>query len=263
MADWNPDLYLRYADERTRPALDLAARIPLQCADSVLDIGCGPGNSTAVAAARFPGARVLGVDSSPAMVEQARRKHPEFRFSLCDVSRDLSSLGGGWDVVFSNACLQWVPGHDALIPALFGLLAPGGVLAVQVPKQDEQPVHRLLQEVARTPRWSARITSVRRFFNRTPEEYFDILSTLTREFQQWEVVYYQRMPSCEAILEWYRATGMRPYLAQLSEADRPAFEADVLAGIRELYPARGSGEILFRFPRLFFTASRPGKAGAP
>ncbi len=257
MADWDPSLYLKFSAERTRPAVELAAAVPLERAARALDIGCGPGNSTAVLAARFPGAQVTGVDSSPAMVDEARAAHPALRFAVCDVCAQLETLGGGWDVVFSNACLQWVPGHRDLLPALYGLLAPGGVLAVQMPLQSAQPVHALLRQLAQSPRWRDKIPAARPFHMLSPEEYFTLLGRLTPNCRLWETVYYQPMDSHEALLNWYRATGLRPYLAPLSPADAAAFEADVLAGLRALYSLAADGRILFRFPRLFFTAARP------
>lgn len=142
----------------------------------------------------------------------------------------------------------------ALIPALFGLLSQGGVLAVQVPRQDRQPVHRLLKQLVLSPRWRGKIRRPRAFYNLAPKEYFTLLGSLTPEFRMWETTYYQAMESHAAMLEWYRGTGLRPYLAQLCPTDARLFEADVLAGLRRLYPSGEGGRILFPFPRLFFTA---------
>ena len=229
MADWNSELYLKFKAERTQPSHDLAARIPLRDARSILDIGCGPGNSTAAVAARYPGARVLGVDSSENMVAAACAAHPEFEFRVCEAPQGLDALGGGFDIVFSNACLQWIPEHRTLLPALMRQLRPGGVLAVP-----------------------------RAFHNLQQNEYFDMLGELTQEFTMWEITYYHRMPSHAAMLEWYRATGMRPYLDKLNKAQQEEFQRDVSAQLVQAYPAQRSGEIIFRFPRLFFTAVRPG-----
>ncbi|HYF06705.1 MAG TPA: methyltransferase domain-containing protein, partial [Acetobacteraceae bacterium] len=146
MADWNPALYRRFEDERTRPARDLLASVPLAQCRLAFDLGCGPGNSTELLVERFPGARVIGVDNSPAMLESARRRLPQLSFELADIA--------GWapreapDLIYSNATLHWVPGHEALIPRLFSLLAPGGVLAVQMPDNLDEPSHRAMREVA-------------------------------------------------------------------------------------------------------------------
>ena len=132
----------------------------------------------------------------------------------------------------------------------------GGTLAVQIPSQGKHPMHRLLNEVTHRAHWADRILSHRPYNELTEEEYFDILSENASDFRMWEITYFLRMPSCESILEWYRGTGLRPYLAQLSDEDKRAFEAEILEGIREIYPVQRSGEIIFRFPRLFFIAKR-------
>lgn len=255
MADWEPALYLRYGEYRTRPAADLAAAIPAVEARRILDLGCGPGNSTAAAAARWPEADVLGVDASEEMLADARRAHPQFRFARCVLPEGLNALGGGWDVIFSNACLHWVPGHETLIPALFALLAPGGVLAVQMPLTMRQPVHALLAQIAAAPRWRLHVAQGARHAL-APEEYYDLLCRLPGRFSLWQTEYCQPMPSHEAILEWYRGAALRPYLAALAEDARPAFEREVLAGIRKLYPPRADGSIAFPMPRLFFTVQK-------
>ena len=259
MADWNSELYLKFKAERTQPSHDLAARIPLRDARSILDIGCGPGNSTAAVAARYPGARELGVDSSENMVAAACAAHPEFEFRVCEAPQGLDALGGGFDIVFSNACLQWIPEHRTLLPALMRQLRPGGVLAVQIPVQQSQPMHRIIAETARREKWRMAFPAPpRAFHNLQQNEYFDMLGELTQEFTMWEITYYHRMPSHAAMLEWYRATGMRPYLDKLNKAQQEEFQRDVSAQLVQAYPAQRSGEIIFRFPRLFFTAVRPG-----
>ena len=158
--------------------------------------------------------------------------------------------------MFSNACLQWLPGHEQRIREMLGLLNEGGTLAVQIPSQGKHPMHRLLNEVTHRAHWADRILSHRPYNELTEEEYFDILSENASDFRMWEIMYFLRMPSCESILEWYRGTSLRPYLAQLSDEDKREFEAEILEGIREIYPVQRSGEIIFRFPRLFFTAKR-------
>ena len=285
MADWNSELYLKFKAERTQPAHDLAARPPRPGARrppatpgapprpaplgrgltgvglgrGILDIGCGPGNSTAAVAARYPGARVLGVDSSENMVAAACAAHPEFEFRVCEAPQGLDALGGGFDIVFSNACLQWIPEHRTLLPALMRQLRPGGVLAVQIPVQQSQPMHRIIAETARREKWRTAFPAPpRAFHNLQQNEYFDVLGEMTQEFTMWEITYYHRMPSHAAMLEWYRATGMRPYLDKLNKAQQEEFERDVSSQLVQAYPAQRSGEIIFRFPRLFFTAVRPG-----
>ena len=144
MAEWNPALYRRYEDERTRPAIELLARVPLATAARVVDLGCGPGNSTELLVRRFPQAQVTGTDNSEAMLVSARERLPQGRFELSDIATWApASAGDAPDLIYANAALQWVPDHEALIPRLFAALAPGGVLAVQMPDNRAEPTHRL------------------------------------------------------------------------------------------------------------------------
>lgn len=254
MADWNPELYLKFKKERTQPALDLAARLELFPAKA-LDVGCGPGNSTQVVAQRFPGVKLLGVDSSASMVDAARRAHPELEFLQCDVSAQLDALPHDFDLVFSNACIQWVPDHPQLIPGLLGLLKPGGVLAVQVPVNFEEPIHQIISRTVGRAQWREKVPYHRSFYTLKPEEYFDLLAENARDFTLWETVYMHRMPSHEAIMEWYSSTGLRPYLeAAVDREAREGFYEEVYRQVKEAYPVQGNGEVIFRFPRLFFIA---------
>lgn len=233
MADWNAELYSRFEKERTLPSYDLVRAVEGE-PKTVLDIGCGIGNSTQVVAEHFPHARVVGADNSPDMLRYSREKHPELEFITLDAAHDLGKVQERYDLVFSNACLQWLPGHEQRIREMLGLL----------------------NEVTHRAHWADRILSHRPYNELTEEEYFDILSENASDFRMWEITYFLRMPSCESILEWYRGTSLRPYLAQLSDEDKREFEAEILEGIREIYPVQRSGEIIFRFPRLFFTAKR-------
>lgn len=236
--------------------MDLAARIPALSAKKVVDIGCGPGNSTEVLHRRFPEASVLGVDNSEQMLKTAMLKYPEFTFRYCDVSCDLPALGEEYDAVFSNACLQWVPDHPKLLKELMGLLRNGGILAVQVPLQSQQPVHRLIRETALSPKWRPFFPKVRDFYILTESEYFDVLSDIATDFSMWETIYYHRMAGHEALLEWYRGTGLRPYLDVLPKERIPDFEGELLQKIKEEYSLRKNGEVIFHFPRLFFWAKK-------
>lgn len=256
MAEWDSTQYLKFEKERSRAAIDLANGIGLESPRRILDIGCGPGNSTGVLTERFPGAQILGVDNSRDMIDAARRDYPSLEFRLFDAAGDFSALGGGYDIVFSNACIQWVPDHPQLLRKMMGLLASGGVMAVQIPNNFNAPVHRIIRDVIAEPGWKNLFPAPRAFYSLHPDEYFDLLAELSPDFHLWETVYYQRMPSHQSLLEWYRGTGLRPYLAQLSGEKKEAFEAEILRRIVERYPVRANGEIIFHFPRLFFTAAR-------
>ena len=254
---WNPEQYLQFEKERTQPAIDLANRIPQKAVDRVLDVGCGPGNSTKVLAERLPGARVLGIDRSLEMIEVAKEQHPALQFMQWDASQDLEGLGPSFDVIFSNACIQWIPDHPALLGRFMDRLNPGGILAVQVPMNNREPIHQIIQECISSPRWKSFFPETRVFFQLQPGEYAAILAGWTDQYTLWETVYYHRMPSHRSILEWYRGTGLRPYLQVLPAREAEQLELEILARLEECYPKQKNGEILFRFPRLFFLAQKP------
>lgn len=259
MTDWNPDLYSRFLKDRTQPAYDLAARIAF--ADGrepkrMIDIGCGPGNSTRVIAERFSGAAVTGADFSEAMLKAARENNPDIEFIRFDATRDFGSLVGKFDVVFSNACIQWLPDHAKVLADMMSVLTDGGVLAVQIPVNYDEPVHRIIHRLIQTDEWRDKLTSQRDFYTLTAPEYFDILSGLTDDFTIWQTTYMHRMPSHESIVDWYHSTGLRPYLDALDEAEAAVFEREFAEEVAKAYPIRKNGEIIFSFPRLFMLAAK-------
>lgn len=258
MADWNPALYRRFEDERTRPAAELLARVPLRRSTVVVDLGCGPGNSTELLAGRFDGARIMGVDNSAAMLASARERLPGAAFIEADIAHWSPAPGEAPDLLFANAALQWVPDHAALLPRLFGLLAPGGVLAVQMPDNWDEPSHHGMREVARDPAWAAQIGDAGRL--RTPllglTRYYDLLAPLAAEVDVWHTVYQHRMAGPAAIVEWLRSTGLRPFVDPLSEALRADFLAAYERRIDAAYPPRADGRRLLAFPRLFIVARK-------
>lgn len=256
MTDWNSSLYLKFRNERTQPAIDLAARIQLEDPHKIVDIGCGPGNSTYVLRQRFPQARILGVDSSPNMIAAARKDFPDMAFEICDASRDLAKLGGDFDVVFSNACIQWIPDHPALLRNLMDLLKAGGVLAVQTPMNHQEPIHQIIGRATASEKWKMHFPARRIFFNLSPAEYFDLLAEITADFCLWETTYYHRLGSQQDILNWYRSTGLKPYLEQLPDPLKAEFEQDIQAEVERAYPLQQNGQVIFRFPRFFFIAEK-------
>jgi trans-aconitate 2-methyltransferase len=256
MLDWNPALYRRYEDERTRPARELLARVPLSTPSQVVDLGCGPGNSTELLTERFPGADIVGIDNSPAMLESARARLPAVRFELGDIGTWRPAVAP--DLIYANAALQWVTGHEALFPRLFALLAPGGVLAVQMPDNLDEPSHRLMREVAADPAWAASIGDAAAL--RAPrlpiDRYYDLLTPLAEHVDVWHTIYQHRMDSAEAIVEWVRATGLRPFVERLAPAQQDGYLADYRRRIDLAYPARADGRRLLAFPRLFIVARK-------
>ena len=252
MSDWNPGKYLLFSEQQTQPARDLANRVRDCGARTVVDIGCGSGNSTAVLRDIFPHARILGIDNSPSMIRKAREQHSGIDFQLCGAEE----LVGSYDLLFSNACLQWIAGHETLIPQLMGKLTVSGVLAVQLPMNQSEPLFRIIREVAAEPGWGFDSDSFEKNDTLAPEAYFDILSSCSSSFELWETVYYHALPSHEHLLEWVRGTRLRPYLDRLSEGQRPTFEREILSRARDEYPFTASGEVVLKFRRFFFTARK-------
>jgi trans-aconitate 2-methyltransferase len=253
MSTWNPQQYLKFKNERTQPSLDLIARISLDNPATILDLGCGPGNSTAALRRRWPGAKVAGVDNSPEMIETALKDFPGGEWILADIAAFQPAAQS--DLIFTNATLQWLPNHETLVPRLFSFVRLDGVLAVQVPANHDSPLALAVVAVAARPAWSKLTAGCETRQNyRTPEYYFDIIRTLGSRFEIWQTVYYHVLDSQQGLIEWYRGTGMKPILDRLpDDMARKRFEAEVLKEISPSYPAQADGRVLFPFKRNFFT----------
>jgi trans-aconitate 2-methyltransferase len=256
---WDPATYLRFGSERARPFFDLLTQVHADDPRFVVDLGCGPGHLTALLAARWPEAQVLGVDNSPQMIEAAmaeagpgRGVAARLAFALADI-RDWQPRRPV-DVFISNAVLQWVPGHLTLLTSWAGWLAPGGWLAFQVPGNFDQPSHTILRDLASSPRWESRLRGVA--LNRQavdPGAYLDLLASAGCEVDAWETTYLHVLPGEDAVLEWYRGSGLRPVLAALPEAEAAEFTGEYAARIREAYPPAPYGTVL-PFRRVFVVA---------
>jgi len=256
MPQWDAELYLKYGRERTQPVFDLLHRIQLENPRRIADLGCGPGNSTEVLRRRWPESSILGLDSSPAMIEKARLDFPQGDWQVGDAAT--WTPDAPLDLLFSNAMLQWVPEHAAVCRHLLGQLAPGGALAVQVPAHYDSVLHREILEVSQDPAWDERMQAARQALtNHPPAFYYDLLAPLVSRLDLWETIYYHILPGPESVVEWFRATGLRPFLEALaSDAERRQMEARLLERYRLAYPRRPTGSILFPFRRLFFIAYR-------
>lgn len=259
MQDWNPALYRRFEDERTRPAADLLARVPLASPRTVFDLGCGPGNSTELLVQRFPQAEVIGTDNSPAMLKAAHERLPQLRFELSDIA-SWRAGGDTPDLVYANASLQWIADHERLIPHLFAELAPGGVLAIQMPDNLDEPTHRLMRETAADPRWAAHIGDADKVRARIlpASGYYDLLAEDAAMVDIWRTTYHHVMQTPGDIVQWLRGTGLKPFVEALPSAQQAEFLAEYERRIAQAYPERSDGRRLLAFPRLFIVAVRRG-----
>jgi trans-aconitate 2-methyltransferase len=251
---WNPEIYMKFATERTRPAVELLARLPLRTPSRIIDLGCGPGNSTAVLAARWPEAEIEGLESSPEMLAKARASGLRAKWTEGDVRSWAPTVQ--YDVVFSSAVFQWIPDHRALLPRLMNHVAAGGALAFQVPRNFEAPSHVLMREVASAGPWAEKIAAARERHVLAPEAYFDMLVPLSASVDIWETTYFQVLEGEDPVLAWVSGTGLHPFVQPLEEKDREAFIAQYRALLREAYPHRPDGRTLFPFQRLFVVARR-------
>ncbi len=253
---WDPALYLKFTDHRLRPALDLMARVPLPTADTVYDLGCGPGNVTKVLAERWPAARLTGVDSSPEMLAKAR--------AIAGITWQQSDLST-WraetpaDLVYTNAALHWLDDHDRLFPHLLSQVRPGGFLAVQMPRQHLNPTHQTLFQLARDPAWAgAAVPGIRENPVFGPERYYEWLSPQAAVLDIWEVEYLHVLEGEDAVLNWVMGSVARPVVDRLPADQQKPFLQRYGARLAEIYPRRPDGRTLLPFRRLFVVAQRRG-----
>lgn len=255
MADWDSRQYLKFESDRTRPPRDLLAQVPLQRARKIVDLGCGPGNSTELLVARFLDAKVTGLDSSPDMLAKARQRLPAHEFVQADVATWQPEPGT--DLLFANATFQWVPDHPAVLKRLLEALPSGGVLAVQMPDNKTEPTHTLMGEVAREGGWATAETDrLQRSNPLDPEAYYDLLRPHCQALDMWHTIYAHVLDNPAAIVEWFRSTSLRPYTTPLSDDAREAYLAAYGKRIAEVYPPRYDGKVILNFPRFFIVAVR-------
>lgn len=253
---WSATQYSKFENERNRPIRDLIAQLSQQRVASAVDLGCGPGNSTELLAARFPEATILGIDTSSDMLDAARVRLPNARFELADIAT--WAAPGPFDILFANAALQWVPDHETLLPVLIAKLAPHGCLAVQIPDNLDEPAHRLMREVAAEGPWAGKLVeaTASRAPRHDPAWYVRMLQPHVAAIDIWLTTYHHPLTNAAAIVEWFRGTGLRPFLEPLDAGERAAFLERYTAEITAAYPALPDGSVLLPFPRLFFVATR-------
>jgi trans-aconitate 2-methyltransferase len=252
---WNPELYLEFADQRLRPALDLLARIGLEEPRQIYDLGCGPGNVTLHLRRRWPDADITGIDSSAEMLARARAEHFDILWQQGDIAEWRPDRPA--DLIYSNAALHWLDHHEILLPRLFECLAPGGVLAVQMPRNFAQPSHALMRQCAQETQWAARLLPLLRAEPvAAPEAYWRWLSPLGAELDIWETEYLQVLEGADAVLDWMRGTALAPLLNALSVDEQWAFVDALRQFLAAAYPREPNGATLFPFRRLFLLARR-------
>ena len=254
---WSASQYASFEQERTRPVRDLVGAIPAAQMRHAVDLGCGPGNSTEVLAARFPAAEILGLDSSPDMIKAARQRLPKLRFELADIAA--WDAPERFDLILANASLQWLPDHAALMPRLVAKLATGGSLAVQMPDNLDEPAHRLMREVAAAGRWSGKLSGAAgsRAPRLPPEHYYALLRPHAARVDVWRTTYHHVLAGGnDAVIEWFKGSGLRPFLAPLDEAESTGFLSAYKAALIGAYPTLPDGSVLLPFPRMFFIATR-------
>lgn len=251
---WDPERYLTYADERGRPFVELVQRIEADAPRRVVDLGCGPENLTRLLAERWPTAAVEGIDSSPDMIDRARRDVPGVTFALGDIRA--FAPAAPVDVVVANAALQWVPGHLALVPTLLAAVAPGGTFAFQVPANFDEPSHTLRAALAAEPRFAPHLAGIAEPASHPARAYLDALAPHAARVDAWETTYLHVLPGADAVFTWVSGTGARPTLEALPPGPRAEFEEAFKARLRAAYPADAAGRVILPFRRVFVVARR-------
>ena len=250
---WDPTQYLKFSNERLRPALDLVSQVPLASARHVVDLGCGTGSMTAILKQRFPEADVLGVDGAESMLAKARAAAPDCRFETGDFATWAPAAPP--DLIFSNAALHWVTDHDILFPRLLSTLAPGGVLAVQMPSMHDAPLRALQNDVAREQPWSEHLGDAGFARGLLPVEgYYDAVRPHVSSLDIWQTTYLHVLTGENAVTEWAAGSSLRPFLDKLPPDLVPGFRAAYSAALAPHYPRRPDGTTLLPFKRLFLIA---------
>lgn len=255
---WDPAQYLKFADQRLRPAVELLNRIDVANPITIYDLGAGAGNVTRLLKSRWPQARVIGVDHSREMLARASKEAPEISWEQGDLASWAPPAPA--DLIYSNAALHWVGNHERLFPALFSALAPGGVLAVQMPHNFSAPSHTAMAEAVSSGHWRAKLEPL---FQPAPVAepafYFDLLAPRADEVDIWETEYLHVLTGEYPVKEWTKGTSLKPLLDALEGAERSAFEVRYAELVAVAYPRRADGRTLFPFRRLFIVAKARGR----
>ena len=256
MSEWNPELYLKFKEQRAQPAKDLIARINLKFPERILDIGCGAGNSSKELKERWWRAEVLGLDNSRTMIEKAISDYRDINFILADATESIEHLGR-FDIIFSNAAMQWMPNIDKLLPVFWSMLNPGGVIAMQIPNPTDMEIQLSIDKIAGASKWIGFFKNFQNgMYLHEPEYYYEILRKLSDKIDIWETNYHHIMLGHKSIIDWYSSTGMKPYLKRLNQVQQEEFAEEILTEIKTEYKLQSDGTVLFEFRRIFFMAQK-------
>jgi trans-aconitate 2-methyltransferase len=253
--DWHAKQYTRFEAERTRPVRDLLSAARASEVRRAADLGCGPGNSTQTLLDYAPDARVTGIDNSADMIAAARERLPNVDFELADLAA--WDAPGPFDLILANASLQWVGDHETLLPGLIYKLAPGGRLAVQMPDNLDEPAHKMMLVAAQDGPWRDKLTGVERTARFRAEAYYALLKTHCAQVDVWRTTYHHPLEGgLDAVVEWFKGSGLRPFLARLDQDEQAAFLERYRAALQTAYAVLADGTVLLPFPRLFIVATR-------
>jgi len=258
MTKWDAAQYMKFASERAKPCADLIARIEMEPPARIADLGCGPGNSTEQLHARWPDAKITGVDSSTEMLDKAKADHPDWHWQQADIAHWAKwHTAGPFELVFSNSALHWVKNHEYQIPRLFEITTPGGVMAAQIPNHLKSEAHLQMAEVAALPEWNEALRPARFAMTvHTADFYRDLLMPLAKRVEIWEHTYEHNMESADGVVEWLVGTGMRPYLDRLKSEQQIRFKLECRDRFAKVFPPDANGQITMLYPRLFVVAYR-------
>ncbi|MBZ9657191.1 trans-aconitate 2-methyltransferase [Phyllobacterium lublinensis] len=253
---WSPEQYLKFEDERTRPASDLLAAVPSEDVKFAVDLGCGPANSTELIVRRFPQAVVQGIDSSAEMIKDAKARLPACDFMTAGI--DSWRPDRNADLLYANAVMQWLPDHGKLFPRLMGFLNTGGSLAIQMPDNLDEPTHAAMRDVARDEIWAARMAKADSSRSQVGSAsfYFELLRSHGRRVDIWRTTYHHPLQGLDGIVEWFKGSGLRPYLSVLDAEERSLFLEKYKDILARSYQPLHDGIVLLPFPRLFIVATR-------
>lgn len=253
MSEWNANQYTKFEKERTQPSLDLLNRLNGNY-KNILDLGCGPGNSTNVVKNKFSTSKIIGIDSSKNMLEKARKNHPEIKFELGFAPEYFYAHKNEYDLIFSNACIHWIKEQAELCNAIFNSLKESGTFAFQIPLTNESPFYKNLYALIDT-KWQ-KLNAIKNFYNLDASGYYNLYASQFAKVSVWKTDYYHLVENQEAILEWYKGSGLKPYIDFLPESEKNDFLADLLSIIKKNYKAQTDGKYFLIMPRLFGVAEK-------